>query len=81
MDSIDEQGFGLGHVIMDLWRMETGKNKSILHELIERWCRPLFGASADYRQLKAVESERSEKIMQRTEQLAKQSRESDVLWS
>lgn len=51
-DSDDLKRSGIGITIMALrkHRNETIPNKKLLKDLVEKWCRPLFGKSVDPRQ-------------------------------
>jgi hypothetical protein len=68
-ESEDEHGEGLGKVLMNLWRKENVQFKPMLRDIIERWARPLFGSSTDYKELIDVEADKAQKIFQRSRRL------------
>jgi hypothetical protein len=68
-ESADEHGEGLGKVLLDLWRKENVQYKPMLRDIIERWARPLFGSSTNYKELAEVEAEKAQKIFHRSRRL------------
>jgi transcription factor SPN1 len=50
---------GIGKVVMYLWKhpSETIENKRSAKELIEKWSRPIFGLSAQYKDLGGIEED------------------------
>eukprot|EP00475_Leptophrys_vorax_P009833 TRINITY_DN1651_c0_g1_i3.p1 TRINITY_DN1651_c0_g1~~TRINITY_DN1651_c0_g1_i3.p1 ORF type:complete len:565 (+),score=146.75 TRINITY_DN1651_c0_g1_i3:576-2270(+) len=69
-ESEDEHVDGLGKVLMHLWRRENPQNKAILRNIIERWARPLFGSTSNYKQLASVEEQNAQQILQRGRRLS-----------
>jgi hypothetical protein len=58
---------GLGKLIVRLWesKQETLPNKKLLQALIEKWTRPIFGATVDYKKLAEVERKKAKEMIAR----------------
>jgi hypothetical protein len=54
---------------MHLWRTESGKNKSFLRILIEKWMRPMFDIDVNYKNLAKHEAMDRKRIIQRANKL------------
>ena len=70
-DYLEESG-GLGKVLTFLAKhpLESDANRKFLEIMITKWCRPIFDASTDYKNLANYESERIEDIKNRKRLIA-----------
>eukprot|EP00478_Filoreta_tenera_P001889 GABV01001930.1.p1 GENE.GABV01001930.1~~GABV01001930.1.p1 ORF type:complete len:206 (-),score=31.38 GABV01001930.1:46-663(-) len=62
-DSLSEAE-GFGELIMQLWlkQKDDAEEGKVLRALIEKWLRPIFNRTTDYRELKAAEMRRADEL-------------------
>ncbi|MES1909177.1 MAG: hypothetical protein MHM6MM_001965 [Cercozoa sp. M6MM] len=78
-----DESQGLGRVLMNLWRSEgkeTPDNRRALHDLLQRWLRPLFSLSVNHARLHDVEGDTQmrTRIARRAKLLQRQHRTLDT---
>jgi len=69
-DRLRDSG-GLGHRLNNLYQhaSEAPSNKALLRNLFEKWLRPMFGQTTDYRELANAEEEKAREMRMRKQQL------------